>query len=54
MKLEEDLINANFKVDRELWKQFKKIAKDNNCDASKVLRSFIIKYIKNNENLSKI
>lgn len=54
MKLDEDLVNANFKVDRKLWNDFKKVAKENNCDASKVLRTFIIKYIKNNENLSKI
>lgn len=50
----ENLINANFKVDRELWQKFKKISKENNSDASKILRDFIIEYIKNNENLSKI
>ena len=51
---QEDIVNANFKVDRQLWNAFKIIAKKNNCDASKVLRSFIIQYIQNNENLSKI
>lgn len=54
MQTQYDIVNANFKIDRELWKEFKQIAKENNCDASKVLRFLIIKYIKNNENLSKI
>lgn len=49
----ENLQNANFKIDRDLWQRFKEVAKKNNCDASKVLRSFIIKYLKDNENLSK-
>lgn len=45
------LYNANFKIDSELWIKFKEQAKKDNSDASKLLRNFIINYLKYKENL---
>jgi hypothetical protein len=53
MNTQNDLVNANFKIDRHLWKVFKAITKQQNSDASKELRKIIIKYIQSNENLIK-
>ena len=46
-----DKVNANFKVDADLWKRFLVVVKSNNSDASKTLRVFIENYLKYNENL---
>ena len=50
---ESELLNANFKINHKLWKRFKDQAKFDNSDAYKIIRGFIIKYLKYNENLSK-
>lgn len=47
------LTNANFKIDKTVWTMFKSIAKQNNTDASKVLRDCVLKYLKNNEEIMK-
>ena len=44
--------NCNFKCNEKKWAKFREVAKENNSDASKVLRNFIDYYI-SKENLSK-
>ena len=42
---------VNIKCDAELWEKFKKIAKLNDTDASKLLRLYIKDYVSKNSNL---
>ena len=39
---------VNIRVDGDKWEEFKKIAKLNESDASKEVRKFINKYLKDN------
>ncbi len=42
---------VNIRVDDQKWENFKKIAKLNESDASKEVRKFINKYLKENSQL---
>ena len=41
-----DEIKAAFRIDREIWNEFKKICKENETDASKEIRKFIKSFLK--------
>jgi len=43
--------NANFKVEKNKWEAFKKIAKLKHSDSSKELRKLIDKYIEENKDI---
>ncbi len=49
--LNQEMITANLKVDKSKWNTFKKITKFQNSDASKEIRKFIDRYIKENKEL---
>lgn len=40
---------CNFLASKELWEKFKKVAKENDSDASKELRKFMKAYVKRKE-----
>jgi len=44
--MDNKIIRATIRIDRKLWEQFKKKAKKNNSDASKEIRKFVEKYLK--------
>lgn len=46
-------ITCNFKAEKEDWEKFKKASRELDSDASKELRKFIKKYVKNYESRSK-
>jgi len=49
--LNKEMMTANIKVDKSKWNIFKKVAKAQNSDASKEIRKFIDRYIKDNKDL---
>jgi len=49
--LNQEIMTANLKIDKNKWNIFKKITKAQNSDASKEIRKFIDKYIKENKEL---
>ena len=49
--LNKEMMTVNIKVDKSKWNIFKKVAKAQNSDASKEIRKFIDRYIKDNKDL---
>ena len=46
-----EMKNANFKVEKNKWEAFKRIAKMKHSDSSKELRKLIDKYLEENKDL---
>lgn len=46
-------VTCNFKAEKDLWEQFKAIARRNDSDASKEIRKFMKSYIKRNASKEK-
>ena len=46
-----EMTMIHVRVDKSKWERFKKITKINNSDASKEIRKFIDRYLKDNSQL---
>ena len=47
-----NLIQANITVEKDLWEEFKKVAKANEENASRLIRKYIKEYLKKEEKKS--